>query len=332
MNRRELFRLPPVRIEAAAPRARERIDWGLAALGVPEVWKETQGAGVRVAVLDTGIDAEHPDLAGAVLASADFADSRQGARDVDGHGTHCAGVIAARANGLGVVGVAPQCELLVGKVLGDEGFGSDGAVADGIAWAVAQGADILSLSLGSPQASRRIATAIDAAVAAGRFVICAAGNEGRPNSVDFPARLPSVVAVGAVDRHGRVAPFSSRGDEVDVCAPGEDVLSCWPRGGYAQLSGTSMATPFVAGVVALLLAKHRRQGGATPVVTPAQLIEHLQRTAIDAGPAGRDPSYGFGLVNPRSVLAASASAPQVRIGPLTVNGVAGDLVFVPRAA
>jgi subtilisin family serine protease len=298
-------------------------------LRIPDAWRATRGQSVRVAVLDTGLDGSHPDLAGAVDDVADFSTARGGAIDRVGHGTHCAGIIAARENDRGVIGVAPECRLLIGKVLGDDGAGDDRAVAAGIDWAVAAGADVISMSLGSPTPSDAIAAAVRRAAAAGRFVVCAAGNDGRANSVNYPARLADVVAVGAVDRHGKLCEFSSRGDEVDVCGPGQDVLSTYLNGGYARLSGTSMAAPFVAGVVALALAKHRIAGGATPIESSSDLVEHLLRTAIDAGPAGRDPGYGYGLVSPAGLLAAADPAPRFELGPVRVNGVAGSLVFVP---
>ncbi len=295
-------RLPPFRVQAVMHALAETIDWGLSALHVPQHWQMTRGRGIRVAVLDTGIDASHPDLSDAIDDARDFTLSRSGVADRVGHGTHVAGIIGARKNDRGVVGVAPDCRLLIAKVLGDDGAGTSDRVAAGIDWACEQGADILSLSLGSPEDSNALRAAVERAAAREKFVICAAGNSGRPNSVDYPARWPATVAVGADDRDGRVTSFSSRGEEVDLCAPGQDVLSTYRDGSYAKLSGTSMAAPFVSGVTALLLAKHRGQGGATPVATHLQLIEHLIRTATDAGPTGKDPNYGFGLINPDSVL------------------------------
>ncbi len=303
MNRVDLpVRLPPYRVQLVTHALAEVVDWGLSALNVPAHWKETRGQGVRVGVLDTAIDADHPDLVGAVDDARDFTGGRTGGEDRAGHGTHVAGIIGARRNEQGVVGVAPECRLLVAKVLGDDGSGASDWVAAGIDWACAAGADILSLSLGSPRPDANLRDAVARAAAQGKFVICAAGNTGRPNSVDYPARWPDTVAVGAVDREGRLAAFSSQGAEVDLCAPGSDVLSTYRDGGYAKLSGTSMAAPFVTGVTALLLAKHRSQGGATPVASRDQLVEHLLRTATDAGPTGKDPQYGYGLINPDGVL------------------------------
>ena len=328
------YRLPPFRVAAAYTQLSETADWGLALLHVPEHWKQTQGAGVRVALLDTGLEHTHADLHGAVDALRDFTGSPSGALDRVGHGTHTAGIVGARRNDRGVVGVAPECRLLIGKVLGDDGSGLDDSVAAGIDWAVQSGADVISLSLGAPTPSPAIAAAVARAVAAGKFLICAAGNDGQSAGVNYPARFDDTVAVGAVQRNGRIAEFSSRGPEVDLCAPGEDILSTYLGGGYARLSGTSMAAPFVSGVVALLLAKHKQAGGATPVETPSQLIEHLQRTATDAGPTGRDPSYGFGLIDPAKLLADEIATPtdRLEIGPVSVNGRTGTFVFVPAIA
>lgn len=336
-NRRDqggsAWRLPPYSVEATCVAMSETIDWGLANYDIPQQWRQTRGEGVRVAVLDTGIAADHPDLVGCVDNARDFTGSRFGSEDRVGHGTHVAGTIAARHNEQGVVGVAPECRLLAAKVLGDDGSGSGRSVAEGIDWACEAGADVLSMSLGSPYADRAIHAAIERALAAGVFVVCAAGNEGQPDSVNYPARWPQTLSIGAVDRQGRVARFSSRGDEVDICAPGQDVLSTYLDAGYAKLSGTSMATPFVSGVVALLIAKHRKSGGVTPIDTQAELVEHLRRTAVDAGPQGKDPNYGYGLIDPGSVLAVAeddAAESRFEIGPVCVNGVNGSFVFVPR--
>ncbi len=335
-SRGDFVRLPPVRVEAQFVSLAETVDWGLAAYDIPARWKQSRGRGIKVAVMDTGIDAAHPDLVDAIDAARDFTESAAGPADRHGHGTHVAGTIAARDNGSGVIGVAPECRLIVAKVLGDDGAGSARGVAAGIDWACAEGADILSMSFGSPMADAQIKAAVDRAVERGKFVICAAGNDGRGDSVNFPARWPDTIAVAAVDRNSRVAPFSSRGPEVDIAAPGEDVLSSYLHGGYARLSGTSMATPFVSGVVALMLAKHRAEGGATPVRNCTELREHLRRTARDAGPAGHDPNYGWGLIDPARMLERSAAGErpsgEIRIGPLFINGIKGSLVFVAEEA
>lgn len=298
------FELPPYRVEAlfSASQLSETVDWGLVINGIPDLWRATEGEGVKVAVLDTGCQLDHPDLQSNLAGAQDFTRSRYGAGDAQGHGTHCCGVVAAIRNGAGVVGVAPKAKLLVGKVLGDNGMGDSRDIGKGIEWAVANGANVISMSLGGPEKDPWTAAAIKAANAAGVFIIAAAGNDGRSDSVNWPGRAVETIAVGAVDRNGRVTSFSSRGAQVDIAAPGQDVTSCYPTSRYAKLSGTSMATPFVAGVVALMLAKHRINGGQTPIKSADDLRAHLAKTAKDAGPQGHDPSYGFGLIQPGSML------------------------------
>ena len=256
-----------------------------------------------MAVLDTGIALEHPDLKPALLEACDFTRSPSGPNDVQGHGTHVSGIVAARRNAHGIVGVAPMARIISAKVLNDEGSGTSEDIVAGIRWATEAGADVLSLSLGSPAPDPDIHLALVSAINKGRFVITAAGNEGPDlDTVGYPAGYPEMVAVGSIDRRQRLSRFSSRGRQVDVVAPGDEITSCYPPRGFATLSGTSMATPFVSGVVALMLAKHRKHGGKTPVRNQRDLIEHLCKTSADAGPAGTDPLYGCGIVDPNKLI------------------------------
>jgi len=297
------YKLPRFAYEPALLALAETIDWGIKIIGVPNFWSQTKGEGIRVAVLDTGIDYAHPDLKDAIEDMKDFSGSRSGPNDTNGHGTHVSGTIAARENSSGVIGAAPLAKILTGKVLGDDGSGSDQSVAAGIRWAIQKKVDIISMSLGAPQYSRLIHSAIKEAHKKGIFIITAAGNEGPSlDTVGYPARLPECLAVGAIDRNLKVTRFSSRGDTVDIVAPGDQILSTYPPKRHARLSGTSMATPLVSGVVALMLAKHKKVGGGTPIKNNKDLIEHLHKTAIDAGPQGFDPQYGYGIINPKSLL------------------------------
>lgn len=308
-----VFTLPPYKVEAMFVSMAETVDWGVQLMGVPSLWRMTKGEDIKVAVLDTGCALNHTDLKDAIADAKDFTNSRSGPLDQQGHGTHTAGTIAARENNTGVIGVAPKCKLLIGKVLGDSGAGSSNAVAAGIDWAVASGADIISMSLGSSVDSQIIHDACIRAAAAGKFIIAAAGNEGPSlNTVGYPGRYEEVVAVGAIDRNKNIAKFSSRGDQVDICAPGSDILSTYPPNALATLSGTSMATPFVSGVVALMLSKKKKLGTTNPINNIGDLLAALKRTAIDAGQAGTDSAYGFGIINPDSLLAASAVTPETQ--------------------
>lgn len=301
-----IYRLPPWRRAGnvlSVLNAQER-DWGLNQFQIPKAWQKTRGAGVRVAVLDTGVDASHSDLQGQIVAQRDFTNSPYGAGDVQSHGTHCAGVIAAKENDQGIVGVCPDLAqndggLIIGKVLGDDGSGQGDWVAAGVDWAVQQGAQVISMSLGSSQYDQRIHSAVQRATEAGAFVIAAAGNDGgggrQQDRVNFPGRFEETIAVGAVGRDQLITDFSSRGPAVDIAAPGENILSCVPDNRWVRMSGTSMATPFVAGVVALVLSLGRIDG-------VGNLRQLLIKHAADAGQPGRDRDYGAGLIQPDTML------------------------------
>ena len=187
--------------------------------------------------------------------------------------------------------------------MGDNGSGTSRSVSAGVNWAVQKGANIISMSLGSNSDSPDIKRAVQGAAAKGILVICAAGNEGPGvNTVGYPGQYPFVVAVGSIDRRKQISRFSSRGPQVDIAAPGDQILSTWPPRNLAILSGTSMATPFVSGVTALMLSKHMAHGGKTPITNVNQLLEHLKRTATDAGPNGYDVAYGYGIIDPTKLI------------------------------
>lgn len=268
--------------------------WG-GAQGATTVLPGQGGAGVRVAVLDTGIDCGHPDLSAGCVYGANFAGFTQPFDD-HGHGTHVAGIIGARANGIGVIGVAPEATLYAVKVMDANGSGAWSWVAAGLDWAVANGMHVVNMSLSGPQSSQAIVDAVAAAQAAGVLVVAAAGNSGCCNTVGYPAKLPGAMAVAAVDRFDVIASFSSRGPEVDVSAPGVAVLATVPTGtcalchpsGYQTLNGTSMASPHVAGVGALLMSRGRSAAEAWNLITS---------TAKDVGAPGWDDGYGYGRVD-----------------------------------
>jgi serine protease len=278
--------------------------WGLDAVGVGAAWALTRGAGVVVAVVDTGV-APAPDLAGRLLPGWNAIAASEDATDDNGHGTHVAGTIAeVEGNGLAESGVAPEASILPVKVLSADGTGSDVDVAAGIVWAVDHAARIVNLSLGGSEASTVLADAVVYARGKGVLIVAAAGNDG--GTVGVPARLAGVLAVGAVDAALVRAPFSAGGRALDLVAPGVGILqqTLDGAGGYADryLSGTSMATPHVAGVAALAFAA----GRATTALGLARL---LTRTARDLGPAGRDVAYGAGLVQADAALGAAGALP-----------------------
>jgi subtilisin family serine protease len=298
-------------------------DWGHATIDVPAAWKVTKGKGARVAVLDTGYDAGHRDLKR--VTGKDFTGSRSSAADVNGHGTHCLGVVGAAENEVGVVGVAPECEMVSGKVLGDNGSGLSSWIANGIDWAIEQKVDVISMSLGSSAADARIGAAVARAQAAGIIVVAAAGNEGPgENTAGWPGRFPGVICVAAVDQTPSVARFSSRGAAVVVAAPGVNVRSCYPGDRFATMSGTSMATPYVAGVAALYVSHAKASGAKWSADEFARL---LAKTSRDLPPNGRDTATGFGLIQPAKLLAEIA-APKQPDPPTMPPPVIGDRIEI----
>lgn len=290
--------LPPYKVERRMTALAQTVDYSHAMLGIDGLWKKTTGKGILGAVLDTG-RSNHPDLAGAFVPDA--IDVGYGIWDNQGHGTHCAGIIGARNNDRGVVGVAPDCLLLAIKMLSDSGSGDGDVGTAAIHAAIDRKVDFISMSWGGRSNDARQKAAIDRALAAGIICLAAAGNEGPGlDTVGNPAGYEGVYSVGSVDRRKQISRFSSRGKRVDIVAFGDQILSTYLNGDYAELSGTSMATPQAAGVVALILSARKQAG--YPKLTPAQLLELLKATSIDLGPAGPDTSYGYGLIDPAKLL------------------------------
>ena len=293
--------------------------WNLAAIGMPEAWPLATGAEVIVAVLDTGVS-EGPDGFTRLLSGVDFVEDDDDASDVDGHGTHVAGTVAqATDNGFGAAGVAIDASILPVRVLGDTGSGSMLDVADGILWAVDEGADVVNLSLGSGGATRAVQSAVTYAERRGVVVVGASGNDGRQR-VEYPAAYRTVLAVGAVDARGRVSGYSNGGEALSLVAPGGSVNMDANRDGYVDgvlqeafergrfafryYEGTSMATPHVAGAVALLVELVGRD--------PELVRDLLQSTARDGGSAGRDDDYGWGRLD----VAAAVEQARELVGPV----------------
>jgi serine protease len=275
-------------------------------------WGTVTDAGVTVAVLDTGVQGEHEDLSPRVLQGVEMlagdgsVTASNGWNDLHGHGTHVAGIIAAsRGNGLGVAGMAPDVSILPVRVLDSNATGWMSDIAAGVYWAVAQGASVINLSLGSMYSFSPLEDALDYAVANGVVVVAAAGNSG-PESVRYPAAYAAAIAVAAGAPYGRGAvdsysSYSTTSPYVDLTAPGSWITSTLStRSGttakYGAKSGTSMAAPHVAGAAALLRA-------AAPGATAAQIRAALESTAIDVEAVGPDPKSGAGLVDPVVALA-----------------------------
>ncbi|MEU3404001.1 type VII secretion-associated serine protease mycosin [Streptomyces sp. NPDC006670] len=310
---------------AAADTIRDR-EWGLLALRAEEAWGITQGDGITVAVLDTGVDSGHPDLDGQVLDGTDLVGMGAGPGDRAWarHGTAMAGIIAGHghgpARGQGVLGIAPHARILPVRVILEEADpgrakardSKTGALAEGIRWAADHGADVINMSLGDDSDTAHHESAEDEAVqyalAKGVVVVASVGNGGeRGDHTSYPAAYPGVISVAAVDRQGRRASFSTRHWYATVSAPGVDVVLADPDRAYYEGWGTSAAAAFVSGTVALVKAAH-------PGLSPAQVKKLLEDTATARPPGGRDDARGHGTVDPVAALqAAGALRPEAPV-------------------
>jgi subtilisin family serine protease len=303
-----LLLLAPAAASAATNDPLRSHQWALDMIHADEAHAVTTGAGAVVAVVDTGVDAAHPDLQGRLLPGYDFVDNDATPQDGQGHGTHVAGIVAADANnGVGVDSVAPGAKILPVRVLNDSGSGTSTTVAAGIDWATTHGANVINLSLsgtvplGGIGQQRDIDAAIGRALARGVVVVAAAGNDSLPLCENNPFG-GQVLCVGAVDRRGARSFYSSFGQGLSLVAPGgsslpgtdEDVLSTWKDGDYKALAGTSQATPQVSGVAALLAALGVHGQAA---------VQRILATATAAGPAAQ---YGAGIVNAQAAVAGLA--------------------------
>ncbi|MEX2230331.1 MAG: S8 family serine peptidase, partial [Dehalococcoidia bacterium] len=318
--------------------------WGIRKAFVDKAWDTVRGAAsVTVAVMDTGVDPTHPDLIAALVPGNTFV-SQPGdgctagtTRDDNSHGTHVAGIIGATGNNaIGIAGIAFGVRLMPVKVLDCTGQGSLSDVANGLVWAVDNGAKVINLSLGSVSDSPTLRSAVQYAALRNVLIVSASGNCGTTgdkclslNQLEYPAAYPEVLAVGATDTDDSIAFFSTRNTSVDVTAPGRRIVSTTPTYAtylsqrttnpasleYAVFSGTSQAAPFAAGVAALIWS-------AEPNLTAAQVVERIRTTADDLGAVGYDESFGTGRVNAQKSIAQSGEA----------YGVTYDTTALPRAA
>ena len=262
--------------------------WGLKKTGFGNAWDLTRGSGSDIALVDTGMAVRHEDLGQKVALAHDFVNDDNTVKDLSGHGTHVAGIAAARTdNRRGVAGGCPNCDLLVAKVFDGKRTGDVFRVADAIIWAADHGAEVINLSLTHPDWHPADQAAVQYATEAGAVVVAAAGNGGTSNKT-YPAAYDRyVIAVAATNQDDRRASFSNYGDWVDVAAPGVSVVSTVP-GGYASWSGTSMAAPHVSALAALL---------ATQGLDQQAIRASILDTAVDLGPNGDDPYYGWGRMS-----------------------------------
>ena len=308
------------------------VQYSLSQMRVSDAWSLSKGASNLVAVLDTGVQANHPDLSGRVVAGYDFVNGDSNAADDNGHGTWVAGIIAAKSNdGYGMAGISWSDRILPVKIMNASGTGSTSHLTSGIVWAANQGAKVINMSVGGFPYSQYVQDAVNYAWSKGAVLIGAAGNNNREERF-YPASYTNVVSVSATQANDEFSHWSSWGPAVDVSAPGSSVLatnctaSICPHpdwGSHVQVSGTSFATPNVAGVVALIRARY-------PSYSPQQVVDRLIGTTDDLGYAGWDNRYGRGRVNAYRALGASVAQPTRLAGDgLETNNALGSARAIP---
>jgi len=310
----------------------EVLPWGVDRIDAEVVHAYNKGTAVRVAIIDTGIDYTHPDLDANYKGGYDFVNVDADPKDDSGHGTHCAGIVAAEDNDIGVIGVAPEAYLYAVKVLNSRGSGYLSNVILGIQWSVANYMQVVSMSLGTSTYSASLEGACNSAYNAGLVLVAAAGNsgDGNPttNEYSYPAAYASVIAVGATDKSNTAPSWSNSGPYLELAAPGVSIYSTLPTYrvtltstygyNYGTLSGTSMSCPHVAGTVALAIASDQ-------TLTNVGVRTRLQTTADDLGPEGKDNVYGYGLVD------ADEAAPGGDTTPPAISAVASTDITTSSA-
>lgn len=281
---------------------RQVIPWGVQRIGANEAWSVSRGEEIKVGVMDTGVEFSHPDLKDNYKGGVNLLAPQNPPFDDNGHGTHVAGIIGAVDNAFGILGTSPGVHLYALKVLNAAGEGYFSDIIRGLDWCTQNNIEIINLSFGSDQPSRALHEAVKKVVAAGKIIVSAAGNDGTYQSVDYPAAYPEVVAVGAIDELNQITPFTSRGAELNLVAPGTNILSTTLKGFFKRLSGTSMAAAYVTGAAAILKRAH-------PPAGPREIFKLLE-ASTERLPGYSRNEQGAGLV--RVDQAVSLKLPAVR--------------------
>jgi type VII secretion-associated serine protease mycosin len=283
------------------------LQYGLSIVKANLAWQITTGSPkVNIAVIDTGVDLNHPDLKDNLSRGYVSVKGVTSPNDDNGHGTHVAGIIASISNNQkGGVGLSPNCKIMPIKSLSAKGEGNDSDIAEGIIWAVDNGANIINLSLGGPSAGKTLENAIKYAYNSNVLVIAAMGNNGQ-RVKNYPAAYKNVIAVGATDQNNKSASFSNYGDWISVTAPGLRIYSTFPTykvelsrfnlsPGYASMSGTSMAVPFVSGLAGLIISRY-------PGIKRADIRRKIENSSNDVDKNGYDEFFGYGVIDAHRAL------------------------------
>lgn len=279
----------------------EQYQWNLPVIETEQGWKITRGSrDVTIAVVDTGVDLDHPDLVNRLVDGYNVLGDNHYPDDDNGHGTHVAGIIASETNNReGTAGISWYSKIMPVKTMGAEGYGTTFDIAKGIIWAVDHGADVINLSLGNYKDSKVLNRAIKYAYKNDVVLVAAAGNDASLQPT-YPAAYPEVLAVSAVNFDGRLADFSNYGNYINIAAPGEYIPSTYFHKQYAALSGTSMAAPHVAGLASLIKS-------ANPALSNKKIIDIIKTTAVDLGTPGKDHEFGHGIIDVNEALNMAAA-------------------------
>ncbi|MDR9857706.1 S8 family peptidase [Paenibacillus sp. VCA1] len=248
------------------------IPYGVKQIQAPKAWSTSTGYRIKIGVIDTGADYYHPDLRGSLAKGINLLNRHMLPFDDNGHGTHIAGTIAAANSTEGMIGVAPRATIYPVKAFDHNGSAYVSDIIQGIDWCIRNRMHIINMSFGMKTRSKALLEIVNKAYVSGISIIASSGNDSKRRNIDYPAKYPQTISVGATDRHRRIASFSNRGEFIDIYAPGDKIISSWTQGKYHEMSGTSMATSHVSGAIALLLAQN-------PDLMPDEIKALLQQTA-----------------------------------------------------
>ncbi|MDR0270203.1 S8 family peptidase [Paenibacillus sp.] len=248
------------------------IPYGVKQIQAPKAWSISTGYRIKIGVIDTGADFYHPDLRQSLAKGINLLNRHMLPFDDNGHGTHIAGTIAAANGTEGMIGVAPRATIYPVKAFDHNGSAYVSDIIQGIDWCIRNKMNLINMSFGMKTRSKALLDIVTKAYVSGISIIASSGNEGKRRNIDYPAKYPQTISIGATDRNRRIASFSNRGEFIDIYAPGDKIISSWTHGKYHEMSGTSMATSHVSGAIALLLAQN-------PDLQPAEIKALLQQTA-----------------------------------------------------